>query len=606
LQTIIDGAVADTASGVNLSLSAEAVGGPLFAAHDEAVIRTDLQRTLLATSVACSLVLVAAFAGIGIPAAGLIALGTALVWLAAGLGLTRGSVSMVVVGFAAVLLGLGIDAAIHGGAALRRHTLAGLGRFEAALKTVQEVGPAVLTASITTAAAFGVLAFSALPPLRELGMVIAFGMAMVIIATATLGLALASLLGRFHGRAGVVWTLIGQLVDSVVSLAEAWPRAVVMLATLATAAAGTQITGIELRPDLSRLRPANHPVVEAGRRLASTFGIGGDTATLLITGDDLDQALAHSRSARAILGEKHPGITVLSPDQRLKGPKAISERLKTLRDLPFDEAATLLRAELLSAGLNPEAFSPGLSALEAFANGMDPGGERHTLVDQLQITEDGQTMAALALRLPEGLWPEGPPASVRAAVEKVAPGALFASMPWVGADLRRLASRDLRRLSGLSLGLILIVVGLSFKGRPAATLMALGPVAFGTIWAFGLWGAMGRHLDLFGLAVLPVMLGLGIDDGLYSVHGTGRDGASGIGRSVRNSGRAMVLTTLTTAIAFGSLGLSHLPALRAAALLVPLAVLSCLAATLVVLPAIAVLTRPLKNTRKRDPDESTD
>jgi predicted RND superfamily exporter protein len=100
---------------------------------------------------------------------------------------------------------------------------------------------------------------------------------------------------------------------------------------------------------------------------------------------------------------------------------------------------------------------------------------------------------------------------------------------------------------------------------------------------------MGRDLDLFGLAVLPVMLGLGIDDGLYSVHGAGLPGTPTIGQSIRRSGRAMALTTLTTAIAFSSLGLSHIPALRAAALLVPLAVLACLVATLMVLPALAVL-----------------
>jgi len=396
-------------------------------------------------------------------------------------------------------------------------------------------------------------------------------------------------LSRFHGHAGAVWTIIGQLVDRAVSLAEAWPRAVVILAALATVAAGTQIIHIEVRPDLSRLRPVNHPVVEAGRRLASTFGIGGDTATLLITGDTLDQTLERAHNARNVLEETDPSITVLSPDQRLRGPRAISERLIELRALPLHQASTLLQTELSSAGLNLQAFSPGLSALETFAEGRDPKGDEDELDDQLRITDDGRATAALAIRLPEGLWPEGPPAAVREAVDMVAPDALFASMPWVGADLRRLASRDLRRLSGLSFTLILIVVALSFRGRPTPTLLALGPVVLGTIWAFGIWGAMGRHLDLFGLAVLPVMLGLGIDDGLYSVHGAGRRGVANIGISIRNSGRAMVLTTVTTALAFGSLGLSHLPALRSAALLVPLAVIACLTATLVVLPAIAVL-----------------
>jgi hypothetical protein len=100
---------------------------------------------------------------------------------------------------------------------------------------------------------------------------------------------------------------------------------------------------------------------------------------------------------------------------------------------------------------------------------------------------------------------------------------------------------------------------------------------------------MGRSLDLVGLAVLPVMLGLGIDDGLHAVHRSVQGGAETLATSVRRVGVAMVLTTLTTTAGFASLGLSHLPALQAAALLVPLGVGACLLATLAVLPALGSL-----------------
>jgi predicted RND superfamily exporter protein len=133
---------------------------------------------------------------------------------------------------------------------------------------------------------------------------------------------------------------------------------------------------------------------------------------------------------------------------------------------------------------------------------------------------------------------------------------------------------------------VLFVVAVSFRGRLIATLFALTPVVLGVVWTLGIWGATGRPLDLVCLAVLPVILGLGIDDGLYAVHGAG-GAARGIGRSVRRAGRAMVLTTLTTGVGFASLGLSHIPGLRSAAMLVPMAIVACLATTLLVLPAVA-------------------
>jgi predicted RND superfamily exporter protein len=111
------------------------------------------------------------------------------------------------------------------------------------------------------------------------------------------------------------------------------------------------------------------------------------------------------------------------------------------------------------------------------------------------------------------------------------------------------------------------------------------PVVFGTAWSLGWWSLLGRSLDLVGLAVLPVMLGIGIDDGLHAVHGAQPGGLGRIEGSVRRAGPAMILTTLTTCIGFGSLALSRLPALKAAALLIPIGVASCLMTTLLLIPA---------------------
>ena len=177
--------------------------------------------------------------------------------------------------------------------------------------------------------------------------------------------------------------------------------------------------------------------------------------------------------------------------------------------------------------------------------------------------------------------------TIRDVVAQVDHDAFVASMPLVASEVKEIASRDLRRLSVLSLLLVFGVVLLSFKGKIPHCGRSLLPVSLGTIWALGFWSVLGRHLDLVGLAVLPVMLGLGIDDGLYAVHGASGPSGRGLHSSLERSGRAMALTTLTTCIGFGSLVLSHLPSLRAVAILVPIGVSACLLATLTILPALA-------------------
>ncbi|MCD4751117.1 MAG: MMPL family transporter [Thermoanaerobaculales bacterium] len=599
LLSIIRQTTAEVEEESGFRLEARAIGGPLYAAHDESVIRGDLQRTMSGTSIACAALLIAAFGGVGIPIAGLAALAAALIWLAAGLTLSLGGVSAAVVGFAAVLIGLGVDAAIHGGSSLRRLLHEGNDHAHSLKLAFAETGPAVLAASTTTAAAFAVLLFSAIPPLRELGLVVATGLFAMVLATATLGAASAMLLTGARNRATLVWTAIGRFVDGFATLSEAHPRRVLAGAAILTLVAVFPARQLELRPDPSTLRPLDNPLIETERRLAEVFGIGGDTATVLVHAETVDEVLKRAEAVRMAVLANDPDITVISPDQRLVGPSTTERRLVKIKEMAFAEATKTLRLEMHAAGLNSAAFAPGLQTLEIFAEGRDPRGNQPIEDEQLRQDEDGEVWASISIRAPHGTWEEGPPEALRATLEEASPGALVASMPLVGQDLRLIAKRDLRRLSGLSLFLIATLVLASFRGRPQPALLSLIPVVLGMTWALGWWSAIGRPLDLVSLAVLPVMLGLGIDDGLYAVHGAITRHGLDLGLSVRRSGKAMVLTTLTTAIGFGSLSLSHLPGLQAAALLAPVAVAACLVATLTVLPAIGALARTSHRGSKR-------
>ena len=124
--------------------------------------------------------------------------------------------------------------------------------------------------------------------------------------------------------------------------------------------------------------------------------------------------------------------------------------------------------------------------------------------------------------------------------------------------------------------------------RLGAGLLSLAPVALGSLWTLGCWGWLDGRLDLFSLSVLPILLGIGVDDGLHAVHGARvvPGVREGMLASVKKISRAVTLTTMTTAVGFGSLTLSSVPGLRRGGLLVAVGVVLCLAATLFVLPAL--------------------
>jgi predicted RND superfamily exporter protein len=198
---------------------------------------------------------------------------------------------------------------------------------------------------------------------------------------------------------------------------------------------------------------------------------------------------------------------------------------------------------------------------------------------------------AVQARLPQGLWPQGPPDTLIRTVREIAPDSYIASIPRLGRELRTAALGDMSRLGIVALVVVALVVIASFRGDLRRATLACLPVLLGSIWVFGMWGALGRPLDLFCLAAMPIMLGIGIDDGLHAVHGARREAGYDVTQGVISAGHAIVLTSLTTGVGFASLTLSHVPALQNGGLLVSSGVFGCLVATLTVLPALS-LTAP--------------
>ncbi|MEM1176853.1 MAG: MMPL family transporter [Acidobacteriota bacterium] len=568
-----------------------AVGGPLYAAQDETAIRADMESTVAGSVIGVTAILLLAFGGLWVPTAAVLVLAASFVVTAAALAVGLGQLTAVGLGFAAVLVGLGVDYAIHGATRFRQALLDGADAPSALAQAVADAGPGIATSALTTAAAFATLGAAHFRPLRELGLVVATGIVAIVLMTAWLGAAL--LVARPQLRPpGSLWSALDRLARGTVSVGERYRTAVLALAAVATAGALLAVPSLRLEPDISALRPHNHPVFETERLLVERFGLGTDTATVVVQGEDLQTTLHRVRAVTDVLERRLDGVQVTSAADWLSAAPAA--RLERLAQAGLGPAAERLEAALRASNLSPAAFRGGLDALAVMGAGEDPGAPGPAdwppaLRELLRETPDGYA-AAVRLRLPDGTWPAGPPPSALEEIRRAAPGALVASAPRLGAAMKRVADQDLGRLSLLGLGLVMAVVGLSFRGDLGASALALVPVTLGTLWTLGFWAASGRPLDLLSLSVVPILLGIGIDDGLHAVHGTrgvvGGFEARRLAASVGDAGLAMALTTVTTCVGFGSLAFSSIPGLARGGLLVPIGVVSCLAATFLVLPAL--------------------
>lgn len=589
----LEAAFSEVRANLGLEFRFDAVGGPLYAAADEELIRNDLKRTVSGTAAGCFLLLVAAFWGVALPGILLI---TVLFALALTAGLIAGlfhSISAVSLGFAAVLVGLGIDYGIHAATRYRQCRMDGLSREDSLVATYRGAGPGILTSALTTAAAFGVLTLAHLGPVRELGVLVTCGILSMLVMTVTVGAA-ALVLWRGPSKrvegGGALWRWIGASVDFSVGIGTRHPFIVLAVTACVVVVSAAGIPRLRFDSDLRAIRPADHPAMEAERLLVENFGVGVGTVTFVVPGDRLEGALESSARVReALQMELGDDADITSPSDWLGVPSTIQNRLRVLEEVPLQPAISIFETELVKSGLNPEGFLVGLNALRALDEGRDPAPLDRTnwptWVEELVSVEGDTTWVMLRLRLPGNVWQDGPPVEFVTRIKSAVPGIAVASIPAVGRDLRNLAKVDLRRLSWIALVAIFVLVIISFRGSVFDSLIALTPVVIGSVCLLGFWGFLGRPIDLITLAVFPILLGIGIDDGLHAVHGTRGASPHALADSVSVSGRAMALTTLTTCVGFGSLTLSHVPGLRNGGVLVAAGVLACLITTLVVLPA---------------------
>jgi predicted RND superfamily exporter protein len=574
-----------------------AIGGPLYAAHDEEILRNDLNFTLSGAMLSCALLVVVAFGSFVLPLGTILSLSVGLVATILLLRFGLGSISSIGVGFGAVLVGLGLDYGIHGSTRFCQRRIEGDDTAVALDRTFRSAGPGIVTSALTTAAAFAVLTLSRVRPIWELGLVVSLGIVAILVSSATIGAA--CLVGADRGQriakpSGVVWRFLGRVVDGCVRVAVRRSTTVIVLAVATTGVAVWGLTLFRFTPDLQSLRPTHHPTVAAEKVLMEHFPVGLDTATIVVSNSTLSRALEDAaRAERVLLEALGEDVAITSPTTWLGVPSVVDERLSAFGEVPLESTIDEFERTLRSVGLDPRGFARGLEALRTLGNGRDPGlpprEEWPDWLGELVRVDDDQVSIAVRVRLRNGVWPDGPTSEILRRLDEQLSRVAVASVPAVGRELRELAQQDLRRLGGGAALAVLVVVLISFRGRIGPTVLSLTPVLLGTVWVLGLWSLMGFSLEIFGVAVLPIILGIGVDDGLHSVHGAARGTTRPIAASVRESGRALLLTTLTTALGFGCLALSHLPGLRRGGILVSCGVLACLAATIFVLPALESL-----------------
>jgi predicted RND superfamily exporter protein len=137
----------------------------------------------------------------------------------------------------------------------------------------------------------------------------------------------------------------------------------------------------------------------------------------------------------------------------------------------------------------------------------------------------------------------------------------------VFADLMVLVERDAERIPLYALLVILLFIALDVRAV-VGTIACFMSLTLGAVLAVAVMGLWPFHLNFFNLVVMPAVIGLGIDTSIHLWHGREK-------HSLAATGKAALLSALTTVAGFSGLLAAHHAGLRSIGEVGVMAIVTC-------------------------------
>jgi predicted RND superfamily exporter protein len=522
----------------------------------------------------CILILLfVSFRSISLPLISLIPLLCGIVITAGLIYIAFGALNIIAAVFAVLLLGLGIDFSIH---LLNRFTeeLEEHDDTEKALShTSINTGKAVVLGTLTTAAAFGALIFSKTQAMHEMGIILAVGLVVTLLcvlfilpAVITLRLNIGNLKKTLQkGKRFKIFGTLGRVSSRAA-------MALVVLLILIGAFFAYKGSDAELSGNISELQPKTVPAYRQLEKVKANFNY---TEDYLVCVADSFADLVQSTEMFNAMSEVTEVESIL--DYLPQGQKEKLEILAQAKVIhpEFSSASWLNVGEMTWSDLPSDIQKDWVSARGKFLIRIKPRGDiwddgyREELVEQLSaINPNIAGRAIMAPRMMEAM------------------------------------GRDVVRVTMIAVIPILIIVYLGFARRtPIYALLSLVPVVFGVGGVLALSEYCGINLNQISIMMVPLVVGIGIDDGIHILHRYKEEGTGSVEMVIQNTGKAIFLTTATTCLAFSSFTIAEHPGMRAFAQVPVLGLILCFLAAVIFLPALISLLLD-RNASKTDRKKS--
>ncbi|MCH7702673.1 MAG: MMPL family transporter [Planctomycetes bacterium] len=260
---------------------------------------------------------------------------------------------------------------------------------------------------------------------------------------------------------------------------------------------------------------------------------------------------------------------------------------------------SLVDTIVFEAGQPPRSLLPPVSAPpEEYARARREALDHPVLAGQL-IAPDGRTMLVI-VRLDEARIAISDMAPVidrlRSLVQRVDASAdlsvRLTGLPVIRVEIYLSIPREQAIFMTVGAALGAVIGFVLFRSWAAIALVMIGGTT-GALWSLGAMGWLGLEMNVLSSVLPTLVMVIGFTDAvhlIYDMRASRRTGTPALEAScnaIRHLGPACALTSLTTAIGFGSLALAGVPIIRGLGLACAVGVGVTLAAVLLLIPLLA-------------------
>ena len=612
--------------GVDVGLTGEDV----IAADEMEITQSDVRKASGIALIGITLLFILAYRGAVKPLLAIFSLIIALCWSIGWATLVVGHLNILTIVFTTILLGLGIDFGIHILERYKEERTMGGDVLYALQKTVQGTGRGNFTGAVTTAMAFGGMIFTDFIGIVELGKISGGGILLCMVSMVLVLPAFISLEERlrkpkyaldqqqpksrwvgkfFKSYPLIIFVSIVLVIFSMFSL-----RTVTFDYNLLNLQAhGTEAVKYEMK------------VIEESGRSAWSIVVLADSFEEVIRKHHALEKLSTVRNVESIVS-----ILPVEQEKKMKYIKGLSlamnnlkvksdiiqvskaDLIKTMKKIRFklqgkEDKGEVSIARKLSQLFLDESEKQSEEITEARLNQFS----ENLFIDYREMIESlkvNTTVSPVSIKeIPKNLRER-----------YVSRNGVYLINVYPRIDVWNIDQRDefIRQLKTVDLKVtgnaihmfessrlmkegyfyggiyamaaIFIYIIVSF-GSLRAALVVLLPVVVGSLWTLGIMDLIGVSFNLANLVILPLIIGIGVVNGVHIVHRYREETEKTINVLSKSTGRGVILSSLTTMIGFGSLMVADHQGIYSLGMVLTLGVGCCLIASITLLPAILQL-----------------